>query len=191
MKTSTLLLLLPLSLFSLAACQKEAKVILPDVPAGSVAIVAASQDTIPDKACFKIKLIKDSMNYDETAIVFDHTASTIYNSTWDAIYFTGFGKESLSSLSSDGRELAINRLPYSPGMSIYLDMHAKANGNLFLETSYENNIPANIHIWLTDTFLKDSVEIGVANYNFSVSKADTNSMGGKRFKLTLKNISRQ
>jgi hypothetical protein len=189
-KTSTLLLL-PLSLFSLAACQKEAKPIPQNIPAGSAAIVAVSLDTIPDKASFKIKLIKDSMNYDETAIVFGHTASLDYIPTEDATYLTGFGKESLSSLSSDGTALAINRLPYSPGMSIYLDMHAKADGNFFLETSYKNNIPANIHIWLKDTFLKDSVDIGVANYNFSVSKADTNSMGGKRFKLTLKNITQQ
>jgi hypothetical protein len=189
MKTSTLLLVLPLSLFSLAACQKETEGIPPNIPVGSAAIVAVSQDTIPDKACFKIKLIKDSMNYDETAIVFGHAASVDYIPSEDAIYLTGFGKENLSSLSSDGTALAINRLPYSPGMSIYLDMHAKADGNFFLETSYKNNIPANIHIWLTDTFLKDSVEIGAANYNFSVRKADTNSMGGKRFKLTLKNIS--
>jgi hypothetical protein len=191
MKTSTSLSLLSLSLLTLAACQKETKIAPENIPVSTVSIVAASQDTIPDKASFKIKLIKDSMNYDETAIVFDHTASGVYNSSWDAIYFTGFGNESLSSLSGDGRALAINRLPYSPGMSIYLDMHAKVDGNFFLKTSYDNNIPANIHIWLTDTFLKDSVDIGVANYNFSVSKADTNSMGGKRFKLTLKNISQQ
>jgi hypothetical protein len=189
MRTLTSLLLVSLLLFSLQACQKEAKEIPQNIPAGSATIVAASQDTIPDKASFKIKLIKDSMNYDETAIVFDHTASLDYNPMEDAIYFTGFGRESLSSLSGDGRALAINRLPYSPGMSLYLDMHAKADGIFFLETSYENNIPADIHIWLTDTFLKDSVDIGFANYNFSVSKADTNSMGGKRFKLTLKDIS--
>lgn len=189
MKTSTSLSLISLSLFALAACQKEAKVWPQNINISPVATVATSQDTIPDKACFKIKLIKDSMNYDETAIVFDHTTSTVYNSTWDAIYFTGFGNESLSTLSSDGRALAINRLPYSPGMSIYLDIHAKTDGNFFLETSYENDIPANIHIWLSDTFLKDSVDIGVANYNFSVSKTDTNSMGSKRFKLTLKNFS--
>lgn len=189
MKTSTSLSLLSLSLFFLAACEKTEKILPDNIPISAVSIVAASQDTIPDKACFKIKLIKDSMNYDETAIVFDHTASRVYNSSWDAIYFTGFGNESLSSLSSDGRALAINRLPYSPAMSIDLDMHAKENGDFFLETSYENNVPANIHIWLTDTFLKDSVDIGAANYNFSVSKADTNSMGSKRFKLTLKNIS--
>jgi hypothetical protein len=111
MSTSASLSLLSLSLFFLEACKKTEKILPDNIPVSPVSIVAASQDTIPDKACFKIKLIKDSMNYDETPMVFDHTVSTVYNSSWDAIYFTGFGKESLSSLSSDGRALAINRLP--------------------------------------------------------------------------------
>jgi hypothetical protein len=188
MKTSTSLSLLSLSFFALTACQKETRVAPENINVSSVASVATTQDTIPDKACFKIKLVKDSMNYDETAIVFDHTAGTVYNSSWDAIYFTGFGNESLSSLSSDGRALAIYRLPYAQGMSISLELHAKADSKFYLETSFQDNIPANIQIWLKDSFLNDSLNIGTTNYNFTVSKTDTATMGSKRFKLILKDI---
>jgi hypothetical protein len=98
----------------------------------------------------------------------------------------GFGDLSLASMSNDGKKLSINGLPYTQGMSIGLDVEAKDDGAYSLQVSYENKMPANIQIWVKDTYLKDSVNVCKANYNFTVSKADTNSFGSKRFKLIIK-----
>jgi len=191
MKTSASLSLLSLSLFSLTACQKEARAIPDSISLNPLAIVASNPDSIPDKANFKIKLVKDSLNYDETAFVFNRQASPAYIETEDALYLTGFGQGGLSSLSSDGRELSINRLPYSDGMSMCLNMDANAAGKFYLETSYQDKIPANIQIWLKDTFLKDSVNLGSVKYNFNVSISDTNSFGNKRFKIIVRRAPQQ
>jgi hypothetical protein len=183
--------LLSLTLLSLAACKKEANISLKITPTATTAVVSTKPDTIPDKAEFKLKLGKDSTNTDETAIVFDHRSSVNYSGNEDAPYFTGFGQVSLASISADNRDLAINTLPYTPGMSIRLDIHTKTDGVYFLKMSYENGIPANIQVWLKDNYLKDSVNARTDNYIFNVSKADTNSFGSKRFKLILKDSSTQ
>src|SRR5579872_5406937 len=137
------LFLSSLVLFSLAACQKDPAV-LPKAPAAAPAsatpvpatVAKVNTDTIPDNSAFKIKLVKDSINSDETMLSFDHLATRRYSSSNDAPYFAGFGQVSLASVSSDGVDLAINSLPYAPGMSVGLDVHAKTDGAYQLEISY-------------------------------------------------------
>jgi hypothetical protein len=175
--------------FLVTSCIKEQKQ-LPET-GNPVTTVASNSDTIPDKAVLKLKLVKDSTNYDETAFSFDHTASLSYAPTEDATYLTGFGTVSLSSLSNDGTCLAINRLPYRPGMVIGLDANTKADGNFSLKMSYINKIPPGIQVWLRDNYLNDSINLRKVNYNFSVLKADTNSFGKNRFKVTLRDSSMQ
>jgi hypothetical protein len=185
------LILLSLVLFTLAACKKEEKISPNTTPPKSTAVIVAKADTIPDSATLKITLVKDTVNADETMFVFKHTSSLAYVFDEDAPYFQGFGEINLSSISSNGRDLAINGLPYTSGMSIGLDVQAKTNGAYFLEISYERKIPSTIQIWLKDTRLKDSVDLRSHNYNFSVSKADTTSFGRNRFKLVLKGSGQQ
>jgi hypothetical protein len=105
----------------------------------------------------------------------------------DAVYFAGNGQVSLASVSKDGEDLSINGLPYTPCMSIGLDIHAKTSGSYLLKISYEKEIPADIEIWIKDTYLRDSVNVRTGNYSFNIDKADTNSFGGERFRLILKN----
>ena len=183
------LILLSLILFSLAACQKEEKVLPKAAVLGSNTQV--KPDTIPDNAAFKIKLVKDSTNGDETMICFNHLASLKYSSSNDAPYLPGFGKVSLASISADGIDLAINKVPYTPGMPIGLNVHTKTDGAYLLETTYKNKIPASVQVWLMDNYPKDSVNIGLNKYNFNVIKADTNSFGSKRFRLVLKDAGHQ
>jgi hypothetical protein len=155
-------------------------------PTTSVPVVKASTDTIPDKAAFKIKLGKDSTNTDETLIMFDHTASLNYSRMNDAPYLSGFGQVSLANVSADGVDIAIKSLPYTSGMSIGLDVHAKADGAYFLKMSFEKNIPSGVQVLIKDTYLKDSVDVRKGNYNFNITKADTNSFGRNRFKIVVK-----
>ncbi len=133
-------------------------------------------------------LVKDNANYDETMVVFNKTAKAAYDVMEDAPYFAGMGAESLSSISGDGHDLAINHLPFTPGMTIGVDMDVKSDGPYSLKLSFQKNIPANIQVWVRDTYLKDSVNVSTTNYNFSVAKADANSFGNKRFKLVIKDV---
>ncbi|MGZ3999359.1 MAG: hypothetical protein ACXVIY_01965, partial [Mucilaginibacter sp.] len=143
-------------------------------------------DTIPDMAAFKLKLVKDQVNNDETMFLFSKTSSLNYDPNEDARYFAGNGDEHLSSISADGWELVINTLPYKPGMSVGLDVQAKTDGKYSLSISYQKAIPQQVHIWLKDMYLKDSVDVRTTSYNFDVAKSDTNSFGSNRFKLIIK-----
>jgi hypothetical protein len=190
MKASILLLL---TLFFLASCQKETKIVPQVTKVTSVATTvnqtttsSVKPDTIPDMAAIKIKLVKDSDNSDETMFLFNHTASLNYDANVDAAYFPGYGAESLASISKDGTDIMSYSLPYTSGMTVGLDVNAKADGALSLQLSYQRSIPANIKIWIKDTYLKDSVNVLTANYNFKVTMADANSFGKKRFQLIIR-----
>ncbi|MFI5161469.1 MAG: hypothetical protein ACHQHN_09335 [Sphingobacteriales bacterium] len=178
-------ILLSVILFSFVACKKEPLVAPAPAPLKYADVAALKKDTIPDKAAFKVELVKDHDNYDETMFIFDKTSSLNYNADVDAEYFTGFGQESLSSISTDGTNLAIYRLPYRSGMAIGLDINVQADGAYTLDLSYEKNIPANVHVWLKDNYLKDSVDVCAKKYTFKVVKADPNSYGNQRFQLVI------
>jgi hypothetical protein len=188
--------LISMVVFSLTSCKKDAE-IAPKAPTStlapltskasiSMAPVKTSKDTIPDGAFFKIQLGKDSINTDETLIEFNHRAGLSLSMNYDAPYFNGFGRVNLASVSGNDVDLAIYNLPYTSGMSISLDAHARTDGAYFLRMSYEKNIPSDVHIFLKDTYLKDSVDVRSVSYNFKITKADTNSFGHNRFKLVIK-----
>lgn len=149
--------------------------------------VTAVLDTIPDKAVLKLKLVKDSVNYDETMFIFDHTASLLFDINDDAPYMSGYGPESLASMSSDGRDLIINTLPYKQGLSIGLDVGAKADGAFALQVSYLKNIPADIQVIVRDNYLKDSLDVRTGPYQFNIVKSDAATYGTSRFSLVFRN----
>jgi trimeric autotransporter adhesin len=172
--------------FLLAACRKSESILPKANPETNTAINELKTDTMPYKAAFNVKLLSDSTAYDETAIVFCQNASSNYVFNEDAPYFTGFGQGSLSTISADNIDLGINCLPYTPGMAIRLNVHTKVSGAYLFKISYENKIPATINVWVKDSYMKDSLDMSKGNYSFYVNKADTNSFGGKRFSLVLK-----
>ncbi len=106
-----------LIVFCLVACHKDGKLAPGTAPTATLASASIKYDTIPDKAVLKLKLFKDSLTHDETAISFEHTAGLAYNLNLDAVYFAGFGQLSLASISSDGKDLAHYELPYTRGMA--------------------------------------------------------------------------
>ncbi|HWD87471.1 MAG TPA: hypothetical protein VG367_05045 [Mucilaginibacter sp.] len=196
------LISIALATLALAACKKDANV-MPKSDNGtaklssiasidSIAklhpITKSAHDTIPDNAMFKVVLAMDSTSHDETMIMFDHTASVNYSAVNDAPYFQGFGKVSLCSISGDGKNIAIYTLPYKTGMAISLDVNAKADGNYSLALTAQKHIPENLHVWVKDAYLKDSVDVSSGGYSFHVVKADTSSFGRKRFSLVFKQV---
>jgi len=174
-----------LMFFCLAACHKDEK-LSPVTATTTAAVLVSPGITIPDKAVLKLKLFRDSVIYDETSISFEHAASPAYNSNLDAVYFAGFGQLGFASISTDGRDLSQYVLPYTQGMAIRLDLHAKTDGICKVMISDESAIPAGVHIWLKDKLLKDSVDISKQNYSFNVSLPDTSSFGKNRLAVILK-----
>jgi len=184
MKMSIILLS---TLLYLASCQKDAQV-LPEIkqPVSTPPVVTESLDAMPDNASFKIQLVKDDINTDDTVILFEKNSQPGYDPMEDGLYFQGNGQVNLASISNDNRDLAINTLPYTRGMSIGLYMTVKSDGMYSLQLDEQKSLPANTRIWLKDTYLKDSIDVRTKAYKFIVNKADTNSFGSKRFKLTIR-----
>jgi len=190
--------LLPLSLllFILASCQKEAKVAPKTAPVSTTnttttVVAAAKPDTIPDQTALKIKLVKNTNNYDETMFLFNHASTLDYSNAEDAPYFPGFGEESLASVTPDGQDLVIYNLPYTSGMSVKLDANMKNGGDFVLKISYIRNIPSNIQILLEDAYLKNTVDLRAGVCNFTVDKAKPASFGNARFKIIFKDKGQQ
>lgn len=148
--------------------------------------VVVQRDTAPDGSAFKVMIQKDSAQLDETMLIFDHTASTMYLNSQDAVYFPGFGVASICSLTSDGVTCAIQKLPYLQEHPIGFKVGAKTDGIYILRLSYANQIPASIKFWLKDKYMKDSLNIRAGNYAFQVIKADTNTYGQARFTVILR-----
>lgn len=148
--------------------------------------VATQRDTIPDGGSFKMMIQKDSSHADETLVIFNHSASTMYLNTQDAVYFPGFGIASISSLTSDGVTCTIQKLPYLQENPIRLKVNARYDGIYILRLGYVDQISQNIRFWLKDKYMRDSLDMRVGNYAFQVIKADTNTYGSRRFTIVLR-----
>ncbi len=134
-------------------------------------------------------LAKDSVNTDETMIRFNSQAGTSYNQATDAIYEPGFGAVSLSTLSSDNVNMAIDVLPLPKlqSESIGLNVNVNTDGAYSLTLKDVVAVPPLFEIWLIDAYKKDSLDIrNNLTYSFNVYKSDTNSFGSKRFKLVIR-----
>ena len=178
MRAAILFLLLA---FCFAACRKEAVDIHQTVQKS-----IAEQDTIPDRAGFKIKLYQDTDTYDDILFLFNHRSSRDYDPSYDAAYMPGMGDVSLASISGDGQDLAVYTLPYKHGTAVRLDFNTKTDGRFYIKLSYKNKMPSDIAIWLKDTYRKDSVNLCAAADTFEVRKADARSFGNNRFVLVFR-----
>ena len=171
-------ILLALIAVAFAACQKSATT-QPKSP-------VVTKDTIPDNAGVSVRIDKDSTNYDEISLVFNHSAHLIFNNNYDATVISLNPKQSISAISSDGILVNYYTLPYTQGMVVKLAVKAGASGPYFLGLSNLNKIPSAIQIWCRDNYLKDSLNLRVGNYHFNIDNADTNSFGKKRFQIVVR-----
>ncbi len=138
----------------------------------------------------RLKLITDSLNYDDIVIGFNSNTSPLYNPGEDAMYIPGIDAvDGLSSLSSDNVPLAINYLPL-PKLApqvVKLDVEGTLNGLYTLKRTAIDAIPAIYELWLMDNYKKDSLDIrNNATYAFTIDLADTNSYGKSRFTLVIR-----
>lgn len=114
---------------------------------------------------------------DKTQIVFKDSSKASYWGSEDAKYLKGFGVGSLSTLSSDGIQLAINTRPHKQNDTIPMITVFKYSGNYrFKVTSY--NAPYKMCI--LDNGWKCNLDSG-----FTVDVADSSTFYN-RFKFIVK-----
>jgi hypothetical protein len=125
---------------------------------------------------------------DDILIEFSPASSPAYIVNQDARTFAGDGIVSLSSMSSDGVQLAINSLPLlTSGTTIPLMVKANNSGLYNLKLTAVSGIPSNIDIWLKDKMMKDSLDIKLyPSYAFDITTTDTSTYGGNRFSVVLR-----
>ncbi|MCC8425094.1 T9SS type A sorting domain-containing protein [Mucilaginibacter sp. UR6-11] len=135
----------------------------------------------------RVQLAKDSVNKDETVVMFNSTASAEYSEDKDALYLRGSGLVNLSSTSSNHRLLGFYQLPLpKKSQAISLNIAVAGAGAYQLSLTEATNMPDVIDVWLKDAYKKDSLDIKHnPKYNFTVS-ADTNTAGSRRFSLVIK-----
>lgn len=187
--------LIVISVTWLSSCKKDTSVAPdPKTPDSTTAVTpgtgpltpgsATSTDTVMNITGFiKLELKKDTINKDNIVLYFTPNASASYIPGEDAPLFSGYGNQTLSSISSDGILLSINELPLKQrGDRIRLDVKAKTSGLYKLSLLQKDSIPARYHVWLMDQLQKDSLDLSVhCSYNFNIVTTDTTTYGKNRF----------
>jgi len=141
-----------------------------------------------DNQYLRLQLAKDTVAVDDTYIGFNSAAKSEYVYNEDAPYKTGSGQVSLSTVSSDGVPLAINKLPLpKQSETIHLTVGVSTSGAYQLKMLEIKSIPVLYDIWLVDAYKKDSLNMRhTSAYVFDVDKSDTNSYGANRFSLVIR-----
>ena len=139
---------------------------------------------------FKLRLLIDSLNYDDIAFNFNSSASSKYNWNEDAAYMAGNNApEGLASFSDDSVKLSINSLPL-PNLTpkvIKLRVEAAITGTYTFKKTALDAIPKIYQLWLMDKAKNDSLDIrNNSNYVFDVDVKDTTTYGNNRFQLIIR-----
>jgi hypothetical protein len=124
-----------------------------------------------------LKLVQDSLNYDECGIYFNSKWSDSFDSN-DAMDLDGrSGKVSLSSYSSDKVRTSINAMSMftAKGKRIPLYVSYSASGLYSLGLEDIANFNTNYGVFLIDNLLKDSLDLTLyKSYNFNYTAGTAN-----------------
>jgi len=138
----------------------------------------------------RLKLVIDTINYDDIAIGFSASASDKYNPNEDSKYLEGIdAPEGLSSFSSDSVRLSVNVLPLPKikPLKIRLDVEGRLTRTYTLERTELSVVPAIYEFWLMDKFKRDSLDIrNNADYTFDLDVRDTATYGANRFSVVVR-----
>ncbi|HYK76623.1 MAG TPA: T9SS type A sorting domain-containing protein, partial [Daejeonella sp.] len=142
---------------------------------------AAPANTEPVSQVLRLHL-QDSKNVDETAIVFQTGNKAVYGGA-DVTYFSG-SSVSLSSVTSDGKNVAINFMPEIKKVSeLKLWVNAAASGSVKLIFTDLKGV-GEYQVFLKDIYLDKLVNVKLNPvYEFSIDKTNVNTFGSERFKL--------
>ena len=156
---------------------------------GSNLLMSRSVPQAPVNQSLRLKLIVDSLDYDDIFIGFNSMASANYNPYEDGKYLPGLSAaEGLSSISADNVQMAINYLPLPkrPRQEIKLFVTGKNSGMYTLKQTSLESIPQLYDIWLLDKYRKDSVNLRTqTSYAFNINLDDHASYGTDRFSVVM------
>jgi hypothetical protein len=137
----------------------------------------------------KLRLAKDASNADETTIRFSSQGNLNFNEVVDALYKPGYGSVSLSGISSDLFNLAIDVIPL-PKLrpnAVGLNVNASADGTYSLTLKDIVAVPRLYDVWLIDKFKHDSLDMRQnKTYLFNIVKKDTATYGASRFAVIIR-----
>ena len=136
----------------------------------------------------RLQMAIDSINSDDMLIQFIDNAKVLFDPMEDALYRSGTGKVSISSLSADNMQLAINGQPFvTNGQTIPVNVNATASGTYSLSLTEIKGVPQLFDVWLVDKLQKDSVNLRTTKaYSFAINKTDTTTFGSRRFALSIR-----
>jgi len=139
----------------------------------------------------RLKLVTDSINYDDIVIGFNASSTTKYDPNIDARFLPGFGSdESMAAISSDSVKTSVKWVPFPKNATnqvIKLYVSVKASGQYTLQRTDFRAIPAIYKVWLMDSYKKDSLDIKHnTTYIFDVDLSDTGSYGNNRFSVVVR-----
>jgi len=155
--------------------------------ASGVNILSKQPITAAVLSLMRLKIALDSVNTDETMILFDKNAKSAFDRNEDARYLAGGGKVSLSSLSQDSVAIAINHLPLKSGQPVRLNVNSSVSGTFMLSLEDLRGIPKMYDIWLKDNFAGDSVNLRITNtYSFTIDRSNPATFGKNRFAIIVK-----
>ncbi|WP_155975681.1 T9SS type A sorting domain-containing protein [Daejeonella oryzae] len=129
--------------------------------------------------------LKDDFNTDETAIVFKKDFDASFGAL-DATYLAG-SSVTLSSQTSDGKNMAINFMPDINDVSeIGLTVNSASSGNLKL--NFLNVIESfDQQVFLKDIFLNNITNVKENPvYEFLIDRSNSLTFGSERFKIIFK-----
>ena len=135
----------------------------------------------------RLKMMLDSVDCDETIILLDNNAKSTFDPMEDAPYKPGNSKASLTSLSQDSVDIAINHLPLKNGQPVPLNVNSSVSGTFMLSMEDINGIPKMYDIWLKDNFAHDSVNLRTTNtHSFTIDRSNPATFGKNRFSVIVK-----
>jgi hypothetical protein len=135
----------------------------------------------------KLKMSKDSVQFEESLVTFGAGYKPGFVNTEDAPYRVGSGKVGLSSTSIDKVQLAINSMPLQSSQIIPLNVSAVSDGLYTINMAQLVPLPPIYDLWLKDAFKKDSLDIRHnPTYSFDILHSDTNTYGSHRFSLIVR-----
>ncbi len=136
----------------------------------------------------RLEMNADSVHAEDILVWFDSASKTTFEPNGDGRYRLGYNTVSLSSLSSDGVQLGINKqpLPGNERRIIPLNVSATQNGTYHFNLRKIAGIPQVYDVVLLDNFKKDSVDLRSKNeYDFAIDTLNSLTFGSKRFSLVI------
>ncbi|WP_170113684.1 T9SS type A sorting domain-containing protein [Mucilaginibacter yixingensis] len=136
----------------------------------------------------RVRLAKDSVNYDESIITFESDASNDYENGKDAPRLDGMGNVATLATYDSGKTqmLAINHLHSIDATSrvkLYVGMTGTASLDTLNITGF-SSLDKRFDVFLIDHYKKDSLQISLYNkYMFNIRPDSAASYGADRFEL--------